>query len=562
MRSKITATVAISAVAALLLTACGGGGDDDAAGDGGAQGSTPTAGAPLTIAKPDGAIATESNNPWLGDSSANKLGYKNVLFEPLAFVNPVGKNETTPMLAEKIEWNDDYTQVRLTPRAGVKWNDGEDFTADDIVFTFTLIKNTPALDTGNLQLTDIAKDGDDVVLTFAESKFVKQAQVLHIDIVPEHIWKDVEDPTTFTNEGDPVGTGPYVLDSFTSQSVTMTARDDYWGGDLAVPTLYYVSYNDNTALTTALANGDADWAQAFISNIDSAYLDKDPEHNVFWAANVMAPDVLFVNHQKKPFNDLAFRKAVNMVIDRPSHTEIARENAGPVLTSVTGLPLPVGEQYIAPEYKDAEFSIDVDGARAVLEDAGYTWNGDKLIDPDGEPVAFTLQVPQGWNDYVTGISLIADQVTKTLGADAQVATPDVDTWWAAKRTGDFDAIMHWTDAGTTPYDLYSDTMDGRWLLAGDEVDFNFGRYTNDEATSLLNTYATSSSDEERTDALQKVQKIFVEDVPVIPVGTHPVLAEYNTRNYVGWPNEDDQYATADPLQVSVPLILTKLKPAS
>ncbi len=215
------------------------------------------------------------------------------------------------------------------------WNDGEEFTADDIVFSFDLIRNTPALDTGNLQLTDIVNDGETVVLTFAESKFVKQSQVLHIPMVPEHIWADVADPTTETNP-DPVGTGPYTLDSFSSQSVTLKARDDYWAGDLAVPTLYYVSYNDNTALTTALANGDADWAQAFIPNVESAFVNQDPEHNVFWAANVMAPDVLFLNHQRKPFNDLAFRQAVNTVIDRAAHTEIAREKAGPELTSVTG----------------------------------------------------------------------------------------------------------------------------------------------------------------------------------------------------------------------------------
>ncbi len=560
MRLKLSAAVAGAAVAALLLTACGGdGGSDDAAAT---DKPAATAGAALTIAKPDGAITTENNNPWLGDSSANKLGYKNVLFEPLAMVNPVGKNDTTPWLAEKVTWNEDYTELRVTPRAGVKWNDGEDFTADDIVFTFNLIKTTPALDTGNLQLTDISKDGDDVVLKFGESKFVKQAQVLHTMIVPEHVWKDVEDPATFDNAGDPVGTGPYVLDSFTSQSVTMAARDDYWGGELAVPKLFYVSYNDNTALTTALASGEADWAQAFISNIDSAYLDKDPEHNVFWAANTLSPDVLFLNTQRPPFNDVAFRKAVNMVIDRKAHTEIARENAGPELTSVTGLPTPVGDKYISAEYKDKELSIDVDGAKQILTDAGYTWEGEKLIAPDGTPVSFTLQVPQGWNDYVTGISLIADQVKKTLGADAKVDTPDVDTWWAAKRSGDFDAIMHWTDGGTTPYDLYSDTMDGRWLLAGKDVDFNFGRFTDENVTALLNTYATASSDDERTAALEEIQKTFVEQVPVIPVGTHPVLAEYNTRSYVGWPNEDDQYSTADPLQPSAAMILTKLKPAS
>ncbi|GAB3598098.1 ABC transporter substrate-binding protein [Microbacterium tumbae] len=552
LRKSLIAAFAVAALSASVLAGCS---SNDDTGDA-PSGENPA----LTIAKPDGAITTESNNPWVGDSSANKLGYKNVLFEPLAMVNPVGDNETTPWLAEKVEWNEDYTQLRVTPRSGVAWNDGEDFTADDIVFTFTLIKDTPALDTGNLQLTDIVQDGGDVVLSFAESKFVKQAQVLNIAMIPEHVWADVDDPTTFANP-DPVGTGPYVLDSFSTQSVTMTARDDYWGGDLAVPTLYYISYNDNTALTTALGNGDADWAQAFISDVQSAFVEKDPEHNVFWAANTLSPDVLFVNHQRKPFNDLAFRQAVNMVIDRAAHTEIARENAGPELTSVTGLPTPVGDKYIGPDYQGEEFSIDVDGARAILEDAGYTWDGDALIDPDGEPVSFTLQVPQGWNDYVTGISLISDQVKETLGADAKVDTPDADTWWANKRSGDFDAIMHWTDGGTTPYDLYSDTMDGRWLLVGDDVDYNFGRYENAEVTELLNTYATSASDEERTAALYEIQKTFVEDVPVIPVGTHPVLGEYNTRGYVGWPSEEDQYATADPTQVTVPMILTKLKPA-
>lgn len=546
---------AAAMVTALALTGCSGGGDGSNGGD-----AKPNAGGSLTIAKPDGAIPTESNNPWVGDSSANKLGYDNAILEPLAMVNMVGDNETTPWLAEKVEWNDDYTQLTVTPRKGVKWSDGEDFTAKDIIFTFNLIKSTPALDTGNLQLSDIKEDGDNVVLTFAESKFVKQGQVLHIQIVPEHIWKDAEDPATYTYP-EAVGTGPYTLDKFTSQSVTLKARDDYWGGELAVPTLYFISYNDNTALTTALAKGDADWAQAFISDVQNAYVDKDKEHNVFWPANVMAPDVLFLNHQKKPFNNVAFRQALNMVIDRPAHTTIAREGAGPELTSVTGLPTPVGEKFISDEYKGKEFKIDVEGARKILTDAGYTWKGDALIDPDGEPVSFTLSVPQGWNDYVTGISLIADTAKETLGADAKVDTPDADTWWENKRTGNFDAIMHWTDAGTTPYDLYSDTMDGRWLLAGDKVDYNFGRYENDEVTKLLNTYATSSSEDERTKAMDRIQEIFVTEVPAIPVGTHPQLGEYNTRTYVGWPSEEDPYATADPTQGTLAMILTKLKPA-
>jgi peptide/nickel transport system substrate-binding protein len=144
---------------------------------------------------------------------------------------------------------------------------------------------------------------------------------------------------------------------------------------------------------------------------------------VFWGANVLSPDMVLVNTTKAPFNDVAFRKAVNMVVDRKAHAEKARSNAGPELTSVTGIPQPTGDQYIAPEYKDKTFSIDVDGAKKVLTDAGYTWKDGALIDPSGNPVSFTLQDPQGWNDYVTGIQLVATQIKNTLGADAKVATP-------------------------------------------------------------------------------------------------------------------------------------------
>ncbi|MFB7885891.1 hypothetical protein [Microbacterium sp. NPDC056057] len=81
-----TSLAAVGVAAALVLTGCAGGGGNDA----------DSAGAALTIAKPDGAITTESNNPYLGDSSASKYGYGKVIFESLALVNPTGDLGTTP----------------------------------------------------------------------------------------------------------------------------------------------------------------------------------------------------------------------------------------------------------------------------------------------------------------------------------------------------------------------------------------------------------------------------------------------------------------------------------
>ncbi|WP_344775318.1 ABC transporter substrate-binding protein [Gryllotalpicola kribbensis] len=485
-----------------------------------------------------------------------------MIFEPLAMVNPVGKNETTPWLASKVEWNADFTQLTVTPRAGVKWSDGKPFTADDIVFTYNLIKNNPALDLGGLKLSDITKVGGNVVLSFSESKFVKQGDVLQVGIVPEHQWKNIADPTKDAVK-DAVGTGPYTIQTFSSQGVVLKARTDYWGGKVPVAQLKYLEYNDNTGLLRGLQSGETDWAQIFITDYQKNYVDKDPKHNVFWGANILSPDMIEVNTTKAPFNNVAFRKAVNMVVDRKAHAEKARSNAGPELKSVTGIPQPTGDQYIAPEYKGQDLKIDVDGAKKVLTDAGYTWKSGALIDPSGKPVSFTLQDPQGWNDYVTGIQLIATQIKKTLGADAKVATPDADTWTTNVATGNFDAVLHWTGSGSNPWHIYDDVMNGAYLdqASGGKVADNFGRYNNPEATALLKEYASASDDAARAVALNKIQKIFVDDVPAIPIGTHPQLGEYNTWKYTGWPSEDDQYATADPTQPWAVQVLMKLKPA-
>ncbi|QEO10397.1 ABC transporter substrate-binding protein [Protaetiibacter larvae] len=552
MKKWITSVAAIGVASALLLTGCSAGGNG---------GDTPQ-GAALTIAKPDGAIATESNNPWVGDSSALKLGYVNVIFEPLAFVNVVEPaQDPVPWLAEKIEWAPDYRSVELTAREGVKWNDGEDFTADDIAFTFEYLKAHPEIEFNALGIDTVSVDGNVVSVSFTNSVFVKRDKVLHQFIVPKHVWESIDEPATETNP-KPVGTGPYTLTSFSSQSVRVDQRDDYWGGKLAVPTIFYVSYNDNTALTTALANGDADWAQGFIPNINDAYISKDPEHNKYWAPAGLGVDALWFNVTKKPFDNVALRQALNYIVDRSKHLEIAREGSIPALTSVTGLPTPAGDPYIIDEFQGQEYTVDVDKAKEILTDAGYTWNGDgKLVDPDGTVVTFTLQVPQGWSDYVTGITLIADSV-KAIGIDATVDTPDVDTWWAAKGTGDFEAILHWTDTGLTPWDIYSNVMDGKRLLPiGEQSEqYNFGRFDNAEITDALSEYANADSDDARQAALEVIQRGFVNEAPALPIGTRPFIGEFNTRNYVGWPSDENPYAVPEPTRPQQLLILTKLKP--
>lgn len=531
-----------------------------AAGAGSGADTSGASGAALTIAKPDGAITTESNNPYLGDSSASKYGYAKVIFEPLALVNPTGDLGTTPWLAESVEWNDDYTQLTVVARSGVTWSDGTEFTADDIAFTFRQLLDGTLTDSGGLNLDDITVDGSTVTLSFADSKFTAQARVLHTPIVPEHIWESIADPNTdpLTEEGTAVGTGPYVLDNWSTESVTLTANPDYWGGDLAVPTLNYVSYGDNAALTTALVSGEADWAQAFLPQIESSYLAAD-EHNTLLVSPTAGAGTLFMNLQEKPFDNPALREALAWTIDRDAYVDIAREGASEPVWNVTGLGSLL-EDEIVDEYQGVEYSVDVDKAKQVLTDAGYTWESGALTDPDGEKVSFSISVPAGWSDWNTAQALIAEELDEALGIEVKVDQPDWGRWDLARQEGSFQAIIHWLEDTGNAYGLYTSTMDPKWIV-DDNAAFNFGRFDDPAVTEALDTYAAASSDEERQTAVATLQKAFVEQVPAIPLGAHPLLGEFNTRNYVGWPSEEDTYASGDPTQPGIVQILTQLEPA-
>ncbi|AQP48342.1 ABC transporter substrate-binding protein [Tessaracoccus aquimaris] len=564
---KLKPLIAMSAVAALLLAGCSGtsGGDPTSGGTtkpttGNTEGGGGVGTAALTIAKPDGAITTESHNPYLGDSSASKYAYGKVIFESLALVNPTGDLGTTPWLAESVEWNEDYTQLTVVPRKGVKWSDGTDFTADDVIFSYDMVKSGKLNDTSAHNITDIKADSDKVVITFGNSKFTSQARVLHHPIVPKHIWEKIADPNTdpLTGEGMAVGTGPYVLSNWSTESVTLTANPTYWGGEMAVPELHYVSYGDNAALTTALVSGEADWAQAFIPQIKDSYLAAD-ENNQFLVSPTAGAGTLFMNLQTKPFNNKALREAIAWTVDRQAYVDIAREGASEPIWSVSGLGDLLKDE-ILPEYADKNYSVDVAKAKQILTDAGYTWKDEKLVDPDGEAVSFSISVPAGWSDWNTEQALIAEELKNGLGIDVKVDQPDWGGWDEARQTGTFQMIIHWLEDTGNAYGLYTSTMDPKWIV-DDKAQFNFGRFNDPAVTKALDTYANAANEGDRAEALKVMETAFVENVPAIPLGAHPLLGEFNTRNYVGWPSTDDQYASGDPTQPGIVMVLTKLKTA-
>ena len=173
---------------------------------------------------------TKTFNPF---SPTSRWVTNRTMYEPLMIQNfATGKLE--PWLATAFKWSSDATELDLTLRDGVKWSDGQPFTAADVVFTFNLMKDHDGLigsASGAFKdyLKSVAADGDKTVkFTFSKVYTPGLFAVVGQVIVPEHVWKDVKDPVTFANE-TPVATGPFTtIANFGAQQYQVTNNPNYW----------------------------------------------------------------------------------------------------------------------------------------------------------------------------------------------------------------------------------------------------------------------------------------------------------------------------------------------
>ncbi|TDW19500.1 ABC transporter substrate-binding protein [Kribbella kalugense] len=557
MRARRTVALALTGLlAAAALAACSNG-DGTKTNSGSSTGATV-----LNIGMPNGP-QTENHNPFLGSSAGASLGYRWMIFEPLVMINGIKPTEPgKPWLATEWKWDANYTKLSFTIRDGVKWSDGQPMTAEDVAYSFQLRKDHDGLNQDAIPYGSITATGNKVDLTFPRSQFVNQNKILTVFVVPKHQWSTLKDPTQDPLKS-PIGTGPYTVKSFTPQTTTLTLRDSYWQDLPKVKELRYTSYNDNNAQTTALANGSSEWSFVFVPNVKAVYQDKDPKNHKLWFPANLGIHGLWINTTKKPFDNPALRRAMNMVVNRDDIFQ--QGEAGyfyPKIESVTGIPTPAGESFIAPEYKDKNHSVDLDGAKKELSDAGFKLEGDVLKDPTGKPVTITLTDPAGWSDYQTDLEIIKDNLS-TIGIKATIDKANQDAWFKNIDTGNFDAAMHWTNGGATPFDIYQNIMDGKILkpVGKAGVSGNYGRFNSPEATKALDQYANAADDATRTAALNTLQKIMVEQMPVIPTSASNVGGLYSTKNWVGWPDEQNQYGPAQPTQQNALQIILNLKPA-
>jgi peptide/nickel transport system substrate-binding protein len=519
----------------------------------------------LTVSQEQQSSWVRNFHPFLPMGVA-RWGTSAGIYEPLMIFNRM-TGEYVPWLATSYEWGNGADALTFTIREGVRWSDGEPFSAADVVYSFNLIHDKPALDTGGLwdYLTSVELDKQGrVVMRFSRPYSPGLMSLAQLPIVPEHIWSKLEDPLTFTNP-NPVATGPFTeILSFESQVYEIGRNPYYWKeGYPKVEALRFPAFPTNEQVTLALINGELDWAGSFVPAIDRIYVAKDPEHHGYWFPAVAGPVYLYASQKVKAFQDVRVRKALSMALDREMVNRVAMYN-------YTLLPEPAGlsdgyAKWRHPGIKPNDGWVHHAPAAAaeLLDEAGYKQGKDGMrVGPDGEPMEFEISVIAGWSDWVRACQVMARNL-RASGIDAKVKAYDFTGWFEKVQRGEFELSMGWADDGPTPYRVFRGIMANETVKPfGDNTYVNWHRYGNTEADNLLTRFERTVDFEEQLEIAWRLQEIYLEEAPAIPIFLNPSWGQYNTKRFVGWPNAENPYVRLSTNHPPEPLlIMTRLEPA-
>jgi peptide/nickel transport system substrate-binding protein len=481
------------------------------------------------------------------------------VYENLLISTAVGGGRQYNLLGEKFTWSKNGKALTITVRSNVKWGDGKPLTTADVLYSLTIGRQDKAADRINLtgansNIAGVSRAGrNKVVIRFkaVDSTFLG-SQLVNVPIVPKHIWSKVKDVVNFANP-NPVGSGPFNrITRFSGQSYQLSKNKNYWAKGLprieCVERLFTAS---NDAGLLQIVSGQADWTHNFVPNVETAYQAKDPKnfHNAYLTTAL--PVSLTFNTTQYPYSLVAFRKGVSLAIDRKTVSRLGEYGYAPP-TSALGLEQ-LYPKWINPALRAKARQMatyDQAAARKTFTDAGFTYKGGDLFDPKGDRVRFQMHVIGGWSDWVASLQIIARNLN-AVGIDASVKIePDWPAWVSNSAISGTKPSLIWSNGGgdPTPYAYFFSHFDPSQVVptGQDALAFgNFERNANAQAASVLRQFKGTLDQKKQLQASYKLQEIFLNELPYIPLFIGPRWSTYSTKFVTGFVNWNNQYA--DPI---------------
>jgi peptide/nickel transport system substrate-binding protein len=502
---KVISMLLLSIV--LLLAGCnyGGGSTTSTKEEGGSEESASGSkqGGKVTIP----IVADPTFNPWHPNAYAESNVINRVLFSGLT--QPGKDLVPSPDLAKDWSTSEDGLEWTFNLRDDVKWHDGEQFTAEDVAYTFNEIALNAELGANNASYFKKVKEVqavDDYTVKFIlESPVAALPAYLsfNTEIVPKHIFEG-NDPWELTsfNKEKPVGTGSFKIKSYTSgQKVVLERNDDFYGEKALLDEVEYKVLADANTHVAQLLSGEL----SIFALDDLAAIDRIKAANgvgvygrettrFFW---------VILNQQLEQFQDVKVRQAVLHAIDRQNIIDTVLKGYGTIADAGIA---PALKEYYTADVKRYEY--DPAKAKELLTAAGLEdTNGDGMLEKDGQP--FTIDFKIGIQGDLEAVSQMVQQYLKAVGLDVKLNTME----WNAmiqdvviKR--DYEMSLNWwrypADPDLTAY-MHSANVKGN----------NIPAYQNPELDKLLDAGAQASEVSERKEIYIEAQKLMAEELPYL-----------------------------------------------
>ncbi|SNS87015.1 peptide/nickel transport system substrate-binding protein [Noviherbaspirillum humi] len=470
---------------------------------------------------------------------APNIAFSQHLFDALVHVDPDGK--LIPGLATS--WRAvDPTTWEFKLRRGVKFHDGSELTADDVVFSIArpaqLTSSPGPFTSYTKQITDAkATDPYTVRLKTAMPYGPLPLDLNSIFIVSKKAAQSAS--TEDFNSGKAlVGTGPFKFASFKrGDRIEVTRNDQYWGDKPAWDKVTFRIITSDTPRLAALLSGDVDAIEA-VPTADIAKLKTNPKYRleqktswrtIFWHMDQSRDKSPFITDKagkpldKNPLKDVRVRQAISKAINRQAMVERTMEGLAVPASNIVAPGILGHADAIKPE------AYDPNGAKKLLADAGY---------PDG--FGITLHGPN--NRYVNDdqvVQTVAQFLTR-IGIQAKVETMPLSSYFGRARAGEFSmALLGW---GSLAGDFALRSLVGTPDPNSGWGTWNWGKYSNPKLDEQVRASLGSVDEKKRADLAKEAAAAALKDYAVIPL--HHQMATWAVRKGVRYAARTDEFTFA------------------
>lgn len=401
-------------------------------------------------------------------------------------------NEVIPSLATEWEWVDD-THCRFTLRDGVELTNGEMLTADDVVYTVGIWTEYSAnTDTGQFIAGAEAEDDKTVVIEFTQKApdLLAMLSWANFGIVSE---AEVEAAGGLeAAQSNPVmGVGKYrFVEWKNGESITLERNDNYWDDSYKgyFKTIKLTFTNDAAARKLAVDSGDAQVA-VDMPVVQSVTYKEDANVNVVIFDFGQVTHLWFNMLEGRATADKNVREAVMKCIDYES---LAMVGTGGTATQALGF-ASESSQYYNETYTPEERKVDIEGAKALLAEAGYADGIDLTI--------------LGTSDLIAPYTVIQENC-RAAGINLTINTPDVPSFVSDAFSGNYDMItIGWVMDNRNPSivtSLDKATIEAGFAIGGPKV-------TTDEIDTLRKEFIEEEDPAAAKEKLAQLENIMKDD---------------------------------------------------